>query len=122
LRMKRPASGWFDGPSQLTVKDETGSVVADVEVDPIGKFHRTESGAVFAHVLGRFVPGAGYARIRAMLDEFQAAYDARDEPLAVALHERIDRLGLTATDPEGTTYHVFNVYFQQGALLFAATA
>ena len=56
-----------------------------------------------------------------MLDTFEGIYERGTIDEAAAYHERIDALGLAAIDPNGNKYHVFNVYFVQGALLFAAS-
>lgn len=102
----------------LTVTDEHGSLVASVATE--SALDIVSDGSAFAHVIGHFEPGAGFARIRAMLDRFDEAYVTGNLERAFVVHEEIDRLGLRATDADGNVYAVFNVHFQQDALLFAA--
>lgn len=103
---------------RLTVTDPTGAVVASVETP--SRFGRASDGQVFVHVVGHFEPGPAFGKIRPMLDRFESAYASGNLEHAAALHGEIDRLGLLATDSEGNEYVVFDVYFQQDALLFAA--
>ena len=102
----------------LTVTDENGSLVANVETE--SAFDRAPDGSAFSHVSGHFEPGPAFARVRLMIDRFENAYAAGNLERAAVLHEEIDRLGLRATDSDREEYRVFNVYFQQDALLFAA--
>jgi hypothetical protein len=109
--------GQTGAPMNLTVTDEHGVVVAGV--DTASLLHPTSDGSVFAHVVGRFEPGPGFARIRSMLERFDKVYRTGDLERASAVHQEIDRLEMQATDSQGNRYHVFNVYLQQDALLFA---
>ncbi len=70
---------------------------------------------------GSFTRGPAFPRLGALLDEFLQVFDTGSVAEASELHERIDRLGLLALDASGRAYHVSNVYFQEGGLLFNAT-
>jgi hypothetical protein len=104
---------------QLTVIDELGSLVAEVETE--SEFHESPDGSAFAHVFGHFRTGPGFARVRSMLDRFLEIYAAGDFEGSLKAHVEIDHLGMTAVDSQGRTYSVYNVYFQDGGPLFAAS-
>lgn len=99
--------------------DEMGALVA--EVDSESPVHESPDGSAFAHVMGHFKPGPGFARVRGMLDRFYEIYTAGDFEGSLKAHAQIDHLGMTAVDPQGRTYSVYNVYFQDGGPLFAAS-
>jgi hypothetical protein len=105
---------------QLSVMDETGCLVAAAETDARSAESLRRSG--FAHVVGTFKPGPGFPRIREMLGVFNQTYEYGTVADASAVHELIDALGLYALDTEGNKYHVYNVYFAQGALFAASRA
>jgi hypothetical protein len=104
---------------QLSVTDEHGKLVANVEVDPQCPFARAP-GEPPGFVFGTFSAGPGFPRIRGLLDTFTAVYETGNVAAAAALHDEIDRINMVATGEDGQAYRVFNVYFQQGGNLFTA--
>jgi hypothetical protein len=101
---------------RLTVREPGGTIVAEVEIDP-----SCAAEPELLHVFGRFSPGPGFARVKLLLDEFEALYGKGDLAGAAEAHERIDRLQLTATSTAGVEYAVFNVYFPDAGLLFTVS-
>jgi hypothetical protein len=102
---------------KLLVRMPDGELVAEVLVDPDCPFGRSPADSF---VIGQFVPGPAFPRLRKHLDAFHAEYDTGDSAAASALHEEIDRLGLVAVDEHGKAYRIWNVVFQQKGLLFCA--
>jgi hypothetical protein len=104
----------------LTVTDENGQVVA--EVDTGSDFDPAPDGPCFVPVIGHFERGPAFPRVQAMLDRFTEVYQTGNLERAHAVHEELDRLGLRAKNSDGRVYQVCVIYFQQDALLFTATA
>lgn len=103
----------------LTVRDSVGGVVANVRAAPDCPF-ATNPGEPPGFVIGSYTPGPEFAPIGEMLAKFRAIYSLDDTDAAIAAHNEINALNLSATDALGNVYCVFNVYFQSGGLLFAA--
>ena len=104
---------------QLSVTDQGGVLVAYVNVHPDCPFAR-EPGEPPGFVFGTFTRGPGFADVQTRLHTFNQVYATGNVAEAASLHEDIDRLNLIATDENGLSYRVFNVYFEQGGNLFAA--
>lgn len=119
FRLYRYKSTSRAAPRHLTVTDEHGVIVAEVETD--SPFDHAADGSLLAHIVGDFVAGPGFARVRSMLDRFHDAYERGDVQAASHLHDAIDRIGMRATDLNGIQHDVSVVYFQQGALLFTVS-
>ena len=106
---------------KLTVFDENGVVVAEVETDPEPPLHEGEDGSAVGHVIGRYTAGPGFARIGAMIEAFRQVFAAGDAERALAMSNEVDRVGLWAKDPANRRFHLSNLHLQQGGLLFFAT-
>ena len=104
---------------KLSVTNDRGLLVADVEVDPDCPFAR-EPGDAPGFVSGTFTAGPAFVHIQTQLDAFNKVYATGNLAKAASLHEEIDQMNMVARDEDGQTYRVFNVYFQQGGTLFAA--
>jgi hypothetical protein len=104
---------------RLDVTDSTGVLVATVAVDETCPFAR-DSGNGPGFVTGELEAGPAFPGVKPILDRFNEAYDSGDLARAAAIHETIDQLELVATDQFGRQYRVFNVYFHDRGLLFAA--
>src|SRR5687767_14581377 len=102
---------------KLLVRMPDGDLVAEVQVDPDCPFAKSTADSV---VIGQFVSGPAFRRLRRHLDAFHAEYNTGDSAAASALHEEIDQLGLVAVDEHGQAYRIWNVVFQQNGLLFCA--
>jgi hypothetical protein len=98
--------------TDLTVTDRLGGIVAHVST-------REPFGADSLHVVGVFVPGPAFAQLEAPLAEFRNLF-AQNFEKAALFHERLDRLGLRASDEIGHRYDVCNIHFQNNGLLFSA--
>ena len=103
----------------LTVRDAAGNIVALVDVAPDCPF-AIHPGEPPGFVLGTFAPSPAMPHVKGMLDQFDASNTRDTFAAAVAMHEQLDVIGLTATDSAGRTYRVVNVHFQSGGLFFAA--
>jgi len=99
--------------TNLTVTDCAGEIVAHVSV-------REPFEADTRHVIGTFVPGPAFAQLQAPLAEFQELY-AKDLEKAALFDDKLDALGLAASDETGRRYNVYNIQFQNDGLLFSVT-
>lgn len=125
----RALDGLLESMSDVAVRDQNGNVIAEGwidfvnagEVETDSPFDHAADGSLLAHIVGDFVAGPGFARVRSMLDRFHDAYERGDVQAASHLHDAIDRIGMRATDLNGIQYDVSVVYFQQGALLFTVS-
>jgi hypothetical protein len=112
---KRP-----DDRLRWRVYDDDGVLIAEADLDPAHPLHEAPDGSLSGHAIGRFTPGPGFARIAPMLEEMKRTFDAGELERALAISDQIDVLGLWATDPNGGLFHLSNLQFQQGGLLFFA--
>ena len=106
---------------KMTVFDEEGVVVAEGRGKRDPPLHEGEDGSAVGFVIGRYVAGPGFARIGPMIDAFRQVFAAGDVDRALAMSNEVDRVGLWAKDSANRRFHLSNLHFQQGALLFFAT-
>lgn len=99
--------------TNLTVTDRPGQIVAHVST-------RESFDADTPHVIGTFVPGPAFAQLQAPLAEFQELF-AKDFEKAALFHDKLDELGLAASDETGRRYKVYNIQFQNDGLLFSVS-
>lgn len=92
-----------------------GALIAEVDVDP--KCRPLET----THVLGTFTPGPGFAGLAPALEDLRRKWAAGGHEAALDVSRQTDDLGITATDELGRRYHVFNLVFGDGGLLFAVS-
>jgi hypothetical protein len=55
-----------------------------------------------------------------LLDDMNRTFNAGEIERALAISDKMDALGLWATDPNGGLFGLSNLQFQQGGLLFFA--
>jgi hypothetical protein len=99
--------------TNLTVIDRLGEIVAHVST-------REPFDADTPHVFGAFVPGPAFAQLQAPLAEFQELF-TKDFEKAALFHDKLDELGLGASDETGRRYNVYNIQFQNDGLLFSVS-
>jgi hypothetical protein len=99
--------------TNLTVIDRLGEIVAHVST-------RKPFDVDTPHVIGAFVPGPAFAQLQAPLAEFQELF-TKDFEKAALFHEKLDELGLGASDEAGRRYNVYNIQFQNNGLLFSVS-
>jgi hypothetical protein len=102
------------------VYDDDGVLIAEADLDPAHPLHQAPDGSVSGPAIGRFTPGPGFARLSPLLDEMNRTFNAGEIEGALAISDKMDALGLWATDPNGGLFGLSNLQFQQGGLLFFA--
>lgn len=105
---------------RLSVYDGDGTLVAEDDLDPTHPRHEGPGGSLAGHVVGHYTPGPGFARIGPKVDAIRDVFAGGDVERAFELSDDVDALGLWAMDPSGRKFHLSNVQFQQGGLLFFA--